>query len=106
MIFLAYRYVGYIKPQYYLSLQPYYYDMICGKQKNKKKNIMHKEIKFQFAWRSWIFDLMSEGQDATIVKFTYELFPSTRYIRTYRMTPPPDPEDFCSYPVEICSIKR
>ena len=35
MIFLAYRYVCYTKPQYYLSLHSYYYDIICGNQKNK-----------------------------------------------------------------------
>ena len=57
----------------------YYYDIICGNQKNQKKNIKQKEIKFTFAWCSWIFDLMSDGRDTTKVKFTHEPFTSARY---------------------------
>ena len=42
IIFLAYGYLFHIKPQYYLSFQYYYYDIICGKQKNKKRRTPRK----------------------------------------------------------------
>ena len=42
MIFLAYKYLCYIKPQYYSSLQYYYYDIICGNQNNKNRRRSRK----------------------------------------------------------------
>ena len=51
-----------LKTQYYLSLQYYYYDIICVNKKIKKE-ITQKETKFLFAWCSWIFDLTSDGRD-------------------------------------------
>ena len=50
-------------------------------KEQKSKNITQKEIKFTFAWCSWIFDLTSDGQDTTITIFTHQSFPSERYIR-------------------------
>ena len=40
--------------------------------KRKNINITQEEIKFLFEWCSWIFDLTSESQDTTMVKFTDE----------------------------------
>ena len=37
------------KTKYYLSLQYYYYDIICGNKKNEKQSITKKEVKFPFA---------------------------------------------------------
>ena len=42
MIFLAYRYVCYIKTQCYFILQSYYYDIIYGNKKNKKRRTSPK----------------------------------------------------------------
>ena len=62
MIFLAYSYVRYIKPQYYLS------------KRKKSKNITQKEIKFLFAWCSLIFDLTDDSRDTTIKKIPISSF--------------------------------
>ena len=79
MIFLAYRYVNYIKN---LNItQAFNINIMTSSTeiKIKKKNIMEKEIEFLFAWSSCIFNLTYDGQDTIIVKFTYELFLSTQY---------------------------
>ena len=55
-------------------------------RRTKKKNITQKEIKFPFAWCSWIFDLTSDGWDTTILKFIHESFPSTQHARKYDLT--------------------
>ena len=68
-----------LKTQYYLRLQSYKCDIICGNKKIKN-NITQKEIKLPFAWCSWIFDLTADGQDTTIIKLTHYLFSSERYI--------------------------
>ena len=80
MIFLAYRYVCYIKTS--IPLKPsiflFWYHLRKAKEE-KKKNITQKEIKFPFALCSWIFDVTSDGRDTTIVRFTYESFPISWY---------------------------
>ena len=49
---------------------------------NKKYEHHAQGNKFPFLRCSLIFDLTSDGQDTTIVKFTHELFPITRYSQT------------------------
>ena len=72
MIFLAYRHVRYIKTSIWLkpSILLLWYHL----RKARQKNITQKEIKFPFGWCSWIFDLTSDGQDTTIIKFNHESF--------------------------------
>ena len=89
MIFLAYRYLCYIQTAIWLktSILILWYHLQKSKEQKKKK-INQKKIKFPLAWCSWIFDMMPDGWDTTIVKFTHKLFPCAWYWQMLHPAPP------------------
>ena len=84
MIFLVYGYACYIKTSILLNPSILWLWYHLHKAKGQKlKNITRKDIKFPFAWCSWVFDLTPYSWDTTIVNFTNDSFPSVDYDRTF-----------------------